>query len=455
MNRTFSKFTCASLVLGSLLVGCGTTGSDTAQNTENSSTSANSNANNNANNGNNNTNNPTPLSPAEFLAIRDADFGIENNILELINTDGSLTQLGGVKKTAVALQARVPNTNNFFSFFTEILGGLSMGIIGSSINPATGAVSQFGTPLALTPPSSGAYLGGQVTVTANGSRLYALTQFNLLQYSIASNGNLTEDTTGNLTLADITNPFATPKQYDESRLVANDSAILAIENTQISTQFETFVIDPATGHATGPIMQNPTPAILGSLSRVRGTAFSKDGKFLYTVTQTGNFSNGGNNIVPLSQQIDVYQISANGQLVSFPNLSVTVPPGGGSAASFVLTPQGFLILETVDNSNQPSNLYVFQTNTNSGAMTQVAGSPFPSRLNSFYGGLVASSNGYVYGSARPGLIDVYRVSSAGALTFVKSESYQQESGFPGDVSGTFNLVPKSLEKKRSIRILGQ
>jgi 6-phosphogluconolactonase (cycloisomerase 2 family) len=179
----------------------------------------------------------------------------------------------------------------------------------------------------------------------------------------------------------------------------------------------TLSIDGATGIIT---MGSQTPQVEGTSPR--GLALLPSKKFLYAVNSQAN-------------TISIFSVGSDGSLT----LAATPTPAGNGADNAVIDPSGKYLLVSNNFSNSIS---VFSINASTGALSEVAGSPFyansdPTEI------LITPSGNFVY-VTNPGIGMVTGFSfSSGVLTTVPNSPIFSGLGAAGltvDSGGRFLYV---------------
>ena len=194
---------------------------------------------------------------------------------------------------------------------------------------------------------------------------------------------------------------AAPNQYAYVTLPASGSVLL-------------LYINGATGAITQgaqtPTTENTSPT---------GLALLPSKKFLYAINSRAD-------------TISIFNVASDGTLT----LSGTpVPAGGSSPSAAVIDPAGKYMLVT---NNFTDNVSVFSIDANSGALTPVAGSPFPANSGPAEI-LITPSGNFVY-VTNPGIgmITAFTFSSSdGTLTPLPNSPF---SSLPGGGGGAFGLA---------------
>jgi 6-phosphogluconolactonase len=179
-------------------------------------------------------------------------------------------------------------------------------------------------------------------------------------------------------------------------------------------------INGATGAITmgaeTPLTENTSPT---------GLALLPSKKFLYAINSRAD-------------TISIFNVASDGTLT----LSGTPGPAGGSSPNAaVIDPTGKYLLVT---NNFTNNVSVFSIDANSGALTPVAGSPFPANTGPTEI-LITPSGKFVYVSNPAiGMITAFTFSTSdGTLTQLSSSPF---SSLPGGGGGAFGLAVDSSEQ---------
>lgn len=179
-------------------------------------------------------------------------------------------------------------------------------------------------------------------------------------------------------------------------------------------------INGATGAITmgaeTPLTENTSPT---------GLALLPSKKFLYAVNSRAN-------------TISIFNVASDGTLT----LSGTPGPAGGSSPNAaVIDPSGKYLLVT---NNLTDNVSVFSIEAGSGALTPVAGSPFPANTNPTEI-LITPSGKFVYvTNPAIGAITAFTFSNSdGTLTQLLSSPF---SSIPGGGGGAFGLAVDASER---------
>ncbi len=176
--------------------------------------------------------------------------------------------------------------------------------------------------------------------------------------------------------------------------------------------------------ATGAITQGAQTPTTGNTSPT-GLALLPSKKFLYAINSRAD-------------TISIFNVASDGTLT----LSGTPGPAGGSSPSAaVIDPTGNFLLVT---NNFTDNVSVFSIDANSGALTPVAGSPFPANTGPAEI-LITPSGNFVY-VTNPGigLITAFTFSSSdGSLTQLPNSPF---SSLPGGGGGAFGLAVDGSEQ---------
>ena len=176
--------------------------------------------------------------------------------------------------------------------------------------------------------------------------------------------------------------------------------------------------------ATGAITQGAQTPTTGNTSPT-GLALLPSKKFLYAINSRAD-------------TISIFNIASDGTLT----LSGTPGPAGGSSPSAaVIDPTGNFLLVT---NNFTDNVSVFSIDANSGALTPVAGSPFPANTGPAEI-LITPSGNFVY-VTNPGIgmITAFTFSSSdGSLTQLPNSPF---SSLPGGGGGAFGLAVDGSEQ---------
>jgi 6-phosphogluconolactonase len=158
-----------------------------------------------------------------------------------------------------------------------------------------------------------------------------------------------------------------------------------------------------------------------------GLALLPSKKFLYAINSRAD-------------TISIFNVASDGTLT----LSGTPGPAGGSSPSAaVIDPTGNFLLVT---NNFTDNVSVFSIKPDSGALTQVTGSPFPANTGPAEI-LITPSGNFVY-VTNPGIgmITAFRVSIAdGTLTLTQLPN-SPFSSLPGGGGGAFGLAVDGSEQ---------
>jgi 6-phosphogluconolactonase (cycloisomerase 2 family) len=179
-------------------------------------------------------------------------------------------------------------------------------------------------------------------------------------------------------------------------------------------------INGATGAITmgaeTPLTENTSPT---------GLALLPSKKFLYAINSRAD-------------TISIFNVASDGTLT----LSGTPGPAGGSSPNAaVIDPTGTHLLVT---NNFTNNVSVFSIDANSGALTPVAGSPFPANTGPTEI-LITPSGKFVYVSNPAiGMITAFTFSTSdGTLTQLASSPF---SSLPGGGGGAFGLAVDGSEQ---------
>lgn len=286
--------------------------------------------------------------------------------------------------------AYVANSDNTVSSYT--------------VNSATGQLRSTGYALAGTRPNS-------VAVTPSGAFVYTanFASGNVSGYAAASGSGALTAVSGS--------PFA--GQADAFAITVDPSSrfVYVANANSSSNNISGYTINSATGALTqmsGSSFQAGTDT--------RALAVDPTGKFLYAANAT-------------SGNVSAYTIDAttgvltqiNGSPFSLPGVvpvpqSITVDP----ASKFVFVPD-----------SAGSGVWVFTMNSSTGALTLVAGSPFPD--GSSYGVVVDPSDRFLYTANSGAGIAAFSInSSTGALTAI--------SGSPFPAGNTLSLAADPAER---------
>ena len=168
--------------------------------------------------------------------------------------------------------------------------------------------------------------------------------------------------------------------------------------------------------AETPLTENTSPT---------GLALLPSRKFLYAINSRAN-------------TISIFNVASDGTLT----LSGTPGPAGGSSPNAaVIDPTGKYLLVT---NNFTNNVSVFSIDANSGALTPVAGSPFPANTGPAEI-LITPSGKFVYvTNPAIGMITAFTFSSSdGTLTQLASSPF---SSLPGGGGGAFGLAVNGSEQ---------
>jgi 6-phosphogluconolactonase (cycloisomerase 2 family) len=156
-----------------------------------------------------------------------------------------------------------------------------------------------------------------------------------------------------------------------------------------------------------------------------GLALLPSKKFLYAINSRAD-------------TISIFNVASDGTLT----LSGTPGPAGGSSPSAaVIDPTGNFLLVT---NNFTDNVSVFSIKPDSGALTQVTGSPFPANTGPAEI-LITPSGKFVYvTNPRIGMITAFTFSSSdGTLTQLANSPF---SSLPGGGGGAFGLAVDGSEQ---------
>jgi 6-phosphogluconolactonase (cycloisomerase 2 family) len=168
--------------------------------------------------------------------------------------------------------------------------------------------------------------------------------------------------------------------------------------------------------AQTPVTENTSPT---------GLALLPSKKFLYAINSRAD-------------TISIFNVASDGTLT----LSGTpVPAGGSSPNAAAIDPTGSYLLVT---NNLTDTVSVFSIDAGSGALTPVAGSPFPANTNPTEI-LITPSGKFVYvTNPTIGTITAFTFSSTnGTLTQLPSSPF---SSLPGGRGGTFGLAVDGSER---------
>jgi 6-phosphogluconolactonase len=165
--------------------------------------------------------------------------------------------------------------------------------------------------------------------------------------------------------------------------------------------------------AQTPVTENTSPT---------GLALLPSKKFLYAINARAN-------------TISIFNVATDGTLT----LSGTpVPAGGSSPDAAVIDPSGkyLLVTNSLGNNNNQGSVSVFSIDAGSGALTPVAGSPFPANTNPTEI-LITPSGKFVYvTNPNIGAITAFTFSSSdGSLTQLLSSPFFSLAGGGGGASG--------------------
>jgi len=194
-----------------------------------------------------------------------------------------------------------------------------------------------------------------------------------------------------------------------------------------SGNISAFTIDTFTGKLIR-VPGSPFPAEMGMDS----IAIDPSGRFLYAVT--------GDSI-----NLWAYSISGNGSLIPLSNMPMAIPAAANGSSAVVLDPAG-KYLYVMMQSNLASNIYGFVRDSNTGALTALAG--FPKPLDGFAnkgtfdlsGTVLLVSGTDVFGTA--GGIDIFTVNSANGTLTLNAGSPVQVGDDPSAM--TFDVVSEFL-----------
>lgn len=177
--------------------------------------------------------------------------------------------------------------------------------------------------------------------------------------------------------------------------------------------------------ATGAITQGTQTPTTGNTSPT-GLALLPSKKFLYAINSR-------------SDTISIFNVASDGTLT----LGTSGPTGGSSPSAAVIDPTGNFLLVT---NNFTDNVSVFSIDGNSGALTPVAGSPFPANTGPAEI-LITPSGNFVYvTNPAIGMITAFSVSIAnGTLTLTQLPN-SPFSSLPGGGGGAFGLAVDGSEQ---------
>jgi 6-phosphogluconolactonase len=180
-------------------------------------------------------------------------------------------------------------------------------------------------------------------------------------------------------------------------------------------------INGATGAITQgthtPTTPNTTPT---------GLALLPSKKFLYAINSR-------------EDTISIFNVASDGSLT----LSTSAPAGGSSPSAAVIDPTGNFLLVT---NNSTDNVSVFSIKPDSGALTPVAGSPFPANRGPSEI-LITPSGNFVYVS-NPGIgmITAFSVSIANGMLTLTQLHNSPFSSLKGGGGGAFGLAVDGSEQ---------
>src|ERR1035437_8460915 len=179
-------------------------------------------------------------------------------------------------------------------------------------------------------------------------------------------------------------------------------------------------INGATGAITQVAQTPPTEN-----TSPTGLALLPSKKFLYAINSHAD-------------TISIFNVASDGTLT----LSGTPGPAGGSSPSAaVIDPTGNFLLVT---NNFTDNVSVFSIKPDSGALTQVTGSPFPANTGPAEILITPSGNLVYVTNPRIGMITAFTFSSSdGTLTQLANSPF---SSLPGGGGGAFGLAVDGSEQ---------
>jgi 6-phosphogluconolactonase len=196
-------------------------------------------------------------------------------------------------------------------------------------------------------------------------------------------------------------------------VLAAGAFLSCVNNASVSStaNHSAFVILPATGSilqlningATGTVTVGPSTPVTTNATP-RGMALHPSKKFLYVTNARAN-------------TISIFNVGASGILT----LSATPTPSGNGPDAAVIDPSGtYLLVTNVYGSNgSGGDISVYTMDSGSGALTEVAGSPFPANQGPTAIQFTHSGNFVYVTNPNIGMVTGFSFStSTGALTSV-------------------------------------
>jgi len=251
-----------------------------------------------------------------------------------------------------------------------------------TINPATGALTAVGSPVAL-----GGASPSSIAVSPNGSFAYLTASDGVHAFTINASTGALASVTGS--------PF--PAGNTPSAVtVSPNSAFLYVSN-QGSNNVSAYTINGTTGALTQITGPQASPFAAGILPQA--VTVSPNNNFVYV-------ANSGSNA------ISAFAIEASGALTpvvpTLPNLNPT-PSGGTTPNGLAITPNGQFLY--VSNGGS-SNVTAFSINGTSGELAAVTGSPFAAGTTP--SGITVEPNGrflYAANGGVSGTVSAYTITA--------------------------------------------